>query len=104
MIKSPSTLHITSICLKRKLQLRSGLNVSVLNLLSNLCSPISVDDLKKAITMTDPEIDYAQMDAYICWAFNVKSRADLETVEALEIKPLIQRLKRGNLKRVGKKP
>ena len=54
--------------------------------------------------MTDPEIEYAQMDSYMCWAFNVKSRAELESAEAIEIKPLIQRLKRGNLKRIGKKP
>lgn len=53
--------------------------------------------------MADPEIEYAQMDAYICWAFNVKSRSDLDTVEPVEMKVLIQRLKRGNLKRVGRK-
>ena len=71
---------------------------------SRFHSPISVDDLKKAITMTDPEIEYAQMDAYVCWAFKVKSGADMESVEPLEMKALIQRLKHGNLKRIGKKP
>lgn len=63
-----------------------------------------MDDLKKAITMTDPEINHAPMEAYLCWAFNVQNREELEDAEPIETKPLISRLKHGNLRRIGKKP
>ena len=65
--------------------------------------PITVDDLKKAITMADPEIDQKQMDVYLCWAFSVESKEKLDSTQSLELSFVIERLQNGLLKRVGKK-
>ena len=50
--------------------------------------------------MTDPEIEYNDLEAYACWAFNV-DRDKLEDTEPKEMKQLIERLKCGNIKRAG---
>lgn len=67
------------------------------------CSPVSVDDLKIAITTADPEIDHTDMENYLCWAFKVTNKEDLSTAEPQEASALIERLKNGNLRRIGKK-
>ena len=64
---------------------------------------VEVEDLKKAITEVDPEIDQAQMDAYLCWAFQVKEPLDLTMVSNIDLGDLIVRLQNGNLSRIGKK-
>ncbi|KAK2189473.1 hypothetical protein NP493_106g07058 [Ridgeia piscesae] len=65
---------------------------------------VSVEDLKKAITTTDPEIDHDDMNKYLFWAFKVDTQEALEEVEPCDLAPLIVRLKNGDLKRIGKKP
>ena len=72
--------------------------------LCSVYSKVSVEDLKKAITTTDPEIDHDDMNKYLFWAFKVDTQEALEEVEPCDLAPLIVRLKNGDLKRIGKKP
>ena len=62
-----------------------------------------MDDLKIAITTADPEIDHADMDAYLMWAFKAETKEDLANAEPKELSALVQRLQNGNLHRIGKK-
>ena len=71
--------------------------------LTNPCfSPVSVDELKRALTMADPELDTKTMDAYVSWAFSTTPET-LADAEPLEQSKLLERLMNGNVKRVGKK-
>ncbi|ELT95990.1 hypothetical protein CAPTEDRAFT_174103 [Capitella teleta] len=64
---------------------------------------VSVDDLKIAITTTDPEIDHTDMETYLCWAFKAQSKDELASAQPMDNAALIERLKNGNLRRIGKK-
>ncbi|KAK7114786.1 translin-associated factor X-interacting protein 1-like [Littorina saxatilis] len=65
-------------------------------------SPVSVDDLKRALTMADPEMDTTTMDAYVTWTFNA-TLATLGDAEPMEQSKLLERLQNGTVKRIGKK-
>ncbi|KAK7483032.1 hypothetical protein BaRGS_00025695 [Batillaria attramentaria] len=66
-------------------------------------SPVSVDDLKRALTMADPEIDTDHMEAYVRWAFKATTPEALADAEPIEQSKLLERLLWGNISRVGKK-
>ena len=66
------------------------------------CSPVSVDDLKRALTMADPEMDSSTMDAYVLWTFNATPET-LAEAQPLEQSKLLERFQNGKVKRVGKK-
>ncbi|XP_064611191.1 translin-associated factor X-interacting protein 1-like isoform X2 [Liolophura sinensis] len=63
---------------------------------------VSVDDLKKAIATTDPEIDQRNMDKYILWTFKCEPDK-LGSAEPLKISVVKERLKKGDLHRIGKR-
>ncbi|XP_076449888.1 translin-associated factor X-interacting protein 1-like isoform X1 [Babylonia areolata] len=65
--------------------------------------PVTVDDLKRALTLMDPEIDSSTLETYVRWGFALAPDADLTEVEPMEQSKLMDRLANGNIKRVGKK-
>lgn len=65
-------------------------------------SPVSVDELKRTLTLVDPEIDSETMDAYVRWAFNASAET-LSGVQPVEQSKLLARLQWGDVRRVGKK-
>jgi len=60
-----------------------------------------VDDLKRAVSLADPEIDNKQMEKYLLWAFETESEK-LSEVDAVEQSKIIERLQNGNLHRAGR--
>ena len=62
-----------------------------------------MDDLRKALTVVDPDIDVNRMFSYMTWVFQVKNKEELESVEPLELSALISRLQNGNIFRPGRK-
>lgn len=65
-------------------------------------SPVSMQDLKKALGMVDPEIDQPEMERYLCWAFNC-TKDEMDSAQPVEAAYLSQRLLNGNLWRIGQK-
>lgn len=65
---------------------------------------MTTEDLQRGITLTDPEIDAAQLDTIIFWAYRVTNKEALETAPAIPYADLEQRLINGNIKRTGPKP
>lgn len=63
---------------------------------------MSVDNLKKAIATTDPEIDQRNMDKYMLWTFKCEPDK-MGSAEPVEISVVKERLKKGDLHRIGKK-
>lgn len=66
-----------------------------------LCRTVSVDDLKRALSLADPEIDNKTMDKYVLWVFDT-TPDKLEEVESLELSKVISRLQNGNVRRSGR--
>ena len=64
---------------------------------------MGVEDLKKAITTVDPDIEATDLDKYLCWTFSKNSKEQLDSVEPLEKAVLKLRLENGGLKRIGNK-
>ena len=65
-----------------------------------ISSPVSVDDLKRAIIQADMDIDGPKMEKYIKWVFN--SETPYET-EPLDVSKVGERLQKGNVSRSVKK-
>lgn len=65
-------------------------------------SPVSPDDLKRALSLADPEITSQQMDSYLAWAFRVPPETVYDC-NPLEQATILQRLENGNVFRVGQK-
>ncbi|XP_069112675.1 translin-associated factor X-interacting protein 1-like [Argopecten irradians] len=63
---------------------------------------VTVDDLKRALSLADPEIDNTLMDKYLAWAFDT-TEDKFNEVEPLEQSKLVERLRNGCLHRAGKK-
>lgn len=65
-------------------------------------NPISVDELMRAISISDPEINNDKMQQYLAWAFstNLEGVKDANPVDSAAI---MDRLTNGNIARVGKK-
>ena len=59
--------------------------------------------MKKALILTDPEVDAARVDSVLRWVFRTTSREALDVAEPLRIETLLQRLKGANLRRIGVK-
>ncbi|XP_048254732.1 translin-associated factor X-interacting protein 1-like [Haliotis rufescens] len=64
--------------------------------------PVSPDDLKRALSLADPEITSQQMDSYLAWAFRVPPETVYDC-NPLEQATILQRLENGNVFRVGQK-
>ena len=62
---------------------------------------VSVDDLNRALSLADPEIDNKTMDKYVLWVFDTTSDKVAE-VESLELSKVISRLQNGNVRRSGR--
>ena len=62
------------------------------------------EDLQRAITLTDPEIDSVQLEAILFWAYRVKDKTQLEEAPPVPYADVEQRLINGNIKRAGPKP
>ncbi|XP_074645033.1 translin-associated factor X-interacting protein 1-like [Tubulanus polymorphus] len=63
---------------------------------------VEPNDVKRAITSVDPEIDSQQLDAYLSWAFKCK-KDEIDQAEGGDIEQICERLRNGNIKRIGKK-
>jgi hypothetical protein len=63
---------------------------------------VSVDDLKRAVSLADPEIDNAQLDKLMCWAFKTTTDKLYET-DQIDLTQMLDRLQNGNLHRAGRK-
>ena len=61
-----------------------------------------MEDLKKAITTTDPEIDQPELEKYLCWAFRT-NKDELDDSAPQEKTGLMARLQNGNVRRIGQK-
>jgi hypothetical protein len=59
-------------------------------------SPVSVDDLKRSILQADIEIDNVKMNKYITWVFQSET-------DPLPQDKVIERLRNGNVARIGRK-
>lgn len=77
----------------------------MINQLNNYLNyrPVTIDDLKMALTMADPEIEQAVLDKYVLWAFRADSQDKLQDTESQPFAAIVERLQNGNIKRVGKK-
>jgi len=64
--------------------------------------PVSVDDLRRALTLADPEIDAKKMDAYVFWTFKCRQET-MGDAEPMDQSRLLERMRNGNVKRIGKK-
>ncbi|CAG5134361.1 unnamed protein product [Candidula unifasciata] len=65
-------------------------------------SPVSVDDLMRAISMADPEISNEKMHEYLTWAFNTTIEG-LQDANPAEQSFILKRLANGNFSRIGRK-
>lgn len=63
---------------------------------------VSVDDLKRALSLADPEIDNKTMDKYVLWVFSTTAE-HIKEVESLELSKVIDRLQNGSIRRSGRK-
>lgn len=63
---------------------------------------MSVDDLMRAVSMADPEIDHDKMQEYLMWCFNTDSEG-LKDVDPMDQTAILDRFANGNIMRVGKK-
>lgn len=61
------------------------------------------DDLEKAITQVDPDIEPEKLDSILFWAFRVRDREQLENTSLLQYADLEQRLINGNISRTQAK-
>lgn len=64
---------------------------------------VMVDDLMRAITTVDPEIDNEQLYPTLFWAYRCETREELNDANLLPLDELEQRLINGAIKRVGSK-
>ena len=64
---------------------------------------VNVEDLSKAITTIDPDIEVSDLDKYLCWAFNCSKKEDLETAKPSPKAALKIRLLNSGMKRIGSK-
>ncbi|KAF6022921.1 hypothetical protein EB796_018777 [Bugula neritina] len=60
---------------------------------------VSYDELQRAITLADPEIEETRVDAILFWAYRVKDKLALEESQPIPYPDLEQRLINGNIKR-----
>ncbi|GFN79179.1 translin-associated factor x-interacting protein 1 [Plakobranchus ocellatus] len=65
-------------------------------------SPVTVDDLMRAVSMADPEISHEKMQDYIAWAFSTTVDG-LKDVDPQPYDSVVERLDEGNITRVGRK-
>ena len=63
---------------------------------------VSVDDLKRGLSMADPEIDNTTMNKYVLWVFDT-TQDKIGEVDSLELSKVIDRLQNGNIRRSGRK-
>ncbi|KAK3586266.1 hypothetical protein CHS0354_006958 [Potamilus streckersoni] len=63
-------------------------------------NPVSVNDLKRAITLADMEINKEKIDKYMSWAFKT-TKDKVYDSEPVEQSTIIQRLQHGNLLKTG---
>lgn len=63
---------------------------------------VSVDELKRGLSLADPEIDNKTMDKYVLWVFDTTPEKIAE-VESIELSKVISRLQNGNVRRSGRK-
>lgn len=63
---------------------------------------VSVDELKRGLSLADPEIDNKTMDKYVLWVFDTTPDKIAE-VESIELSKVISRLQNGNVRRSGRK-
>ena len=67
-------------------------------------SEVNVDDVRRAIQATDPEISSEEASKYLLRGFGVSTADQLESAGKLETSVLIKRLLTGSVRRIGKKP
>ena len=65
-------------------------------------SPVSIEDLRRAITIVDPEIAEADLDRYLRFGFNITGKESLDDIEPVELTVLLGRLQHSMLRRIGK--
>lgn len=66
-------------------------------------SPVTLEDLRRAITIVDPEITETDLDRYLHFGFNITGgKESLDDVQPMELKVLLSRLQHGTLRRIGK--
>lgn len=63
---------------------------------------VSVDELKRGLSLADPEIDNKTMDKYVLWVFDT-TQDKIAEVESIELSKVISRLQNGNVRRSGRK-
>ena len=63
---------------------------------------VSVDELKRGLSLADPEIDNKTMEKYVLWVFDTTAD-QVGEVESLELSKVIDRLQNGNIRRSGRK-
>ncbi|KAH9502680.1 Translin-associated factor X-interacting protein 1 [Bulinus truncatus] len=65
-------------------------------------SPVSMDDLTRAVSIVDPEISHDKMQDYLSWAYQT-TKEGLKDANPVEQTVILERLFNGNVARVGKK-
>ncbi|CAL1533624.1 unnamed protein product [Lymnaea stagnalis] len=65
-------------------------------------SPVSLDDLMRAITIADPEINNDKMQEILAWTFKT-TQDGLKDVNPIEQSAILERLQNGNITRMGRK-
>ena len=63
---------------------------------------MTIEDLRRAITIVDPEITETDLDRYLRFGFNVTGKESLEDIQPIELTVLLGRLQHGMLRRIGK--
>ncbi|XP_041376142.1 translin-associated factor X-interacting protein 1-like [Gigantopelta aegis] len=64
-------------------------------------NPVSVDDLRRAIMLVDPEISDTQVAGYLSWVYQTPTDKIFDA-DPLDVAVVVERLLNGNVLRVGK--
>ena len=64
---------------------------------------ITVDDLRKSITIVDPGVDGVDMNRFLLWAFDLPDITKFDDAEGEDTVKILERLKNGNITRSSKK-
>ncbi|XP_005105955.1 translin-associated factor X-interacting protein 1 [Aplysia californica] len=88
--------------IKKFLRVQKDLYVADIKEKLETTSSVSVDELMRAISMADPEIDNDKMQSYLAWAFKT-SLEGVKDANPEDLGVIMERLENGNIARVGKK-
>lgn len=82
-------------------------NLASTNIFYTLLTPnrnVEVEELQRAVTITDPEIDTDKLDKLLIWAYKVSDKSELSSATPIDIAEIKQRLIYGDIQRVGMRP